>query len=130
MASADTDSAMKIGPMTDSSLTDWVFFHHHLASPSPPPSTCLTCFFFIKESCETYSGSAGSTEQSTWRSIYAQPIADRLNTETTFNWTVTDVFAAQQLCGYDTVISGAVSAWCNATAFTNEDWLGFEYANE
>ena len=65
-----------------------------------------------------------------WKNLYAQPIADRLNAEGqlgAFNWTVADVFAAQQLCGYDTVIAGTISPWCNTTAFTNEDWISFEY---
>jgi acid phosphatase len=85
------------------------------------------------KTCKAYSGSAGSKEQKVWKNLYAQPIADRLNAEGqmgSFNWTVKDVFAAQQLCGYDTVIAGTESPWCNTTAFTNEDWLNFEYAND
>ena len=106
------------------------------SSHPPCPSLLLThslCAAILQKTCDSYSGSAGSKEQKVWKNLYAQPIADRLNAEgslAAFNWTVADVFAAQQLCGYDTVIAGEVSPWCNTTAFTNEDWLSFEYAND
>jgi acid phosphatase len=59
-----------------------------------------------------------------------QPVDFRSSFSARSNFTVADVFAMQQLCGYDTVISGNLSSFCNSTAFTNEDWLSFEYAND
>ncbi|KAK4698361.1 acid phosphatase, partial [Phenoliferia sp. Uapishka_3] len=83
------------------------------------------------ESCDTFSGSAGSNQSDTFKSIYAQPAADRLNAQNpAFNWTSDDIYAMQELCGYDTVISNVTSPFCSSDAFTNEDWLGFEYTND
>lgn len=78
-----------------------------------------------QESCDTFSSSAGSEEQSTFISVYATPIASRLNgIVPEFNWTATDVFAAQALCGYETVIKNE-SSWCSV--FGEDEWLGYEY---
>ena len=46
-----------------------------------------------------------------------------------FNWTADDVFAAQSLCGYDTVIRNmTISGFCNL--FSESEWLDYEYAND
>ncbi|CED83517.1 Multiple inositol polyphosphate phosphatase [Phaffia rhodozyma] len=83
------------------------------------------------DSCETYDATSETNESTTWLNKYASPIVQRLNAEIpAFNFTVDDVYAMQQLCGYDTVIGNDTSPFCTTDAFTNEDWLGFEYAND
>jgi acid phosphatase len=43
-----------------------------------------------------------------------------------FNWTADDVFGAQALCGYDTVIRNmTVSGFCKL--FSESEWLSYEY---
>jgi acid phosphatase len=43
-----------------------------------------------------------------------------------FNWTADDVFGAQALCGYDTVIRNMTeSGFCKI--FSENEWLDYEY---
>lgn len=82
------------------------------------------------KACPAYSSSAGSDESSTFMHLYASPIAARLNAlAPDFNFTISDVFGMQQLCGYETVIRGA-SPFCAPDLFTPDDWLGWEYAED
>ncbi|KAK0384361.1 hypothetical protein NLU13_8448 [Sarocladium strictum] len=82
------------------------------------------------KACPAYSGSAGSEESSGYQEIYAKPIAARLNDLVPdFNFTVSDVFGMQQLCGYETVIRGK-SPFCSTELFTPDDWLGWEYSED
>lgn len=46
-----------------------------------------------------------------------------------FNFTSDDIFAMQELCGYDTVIRGS-SPFCSTELFSPDEWLSFEYAND
>lgn len=46
-----------------------------------------------------------------------------------FNWTASDIYGMQQLCGYETVIRGA-SPFCSLDLFSPNEWLQFEYTND
>ena len=46
-----------------------------------------------------------------------------------FNWTASDIYAMQELCGYETVIRGD-SPFCSLDLFTANEWLQFEYTND
>lgn len=62
--------------------------------------------------------------------VYAAAPAARLKANVpSFNFTVDDIIAMQQLCGYETVIRNS-SDFCSLDLFTPEEWLGFEYTSE
>lgn len=83
---------------------------------------------YSQESCDTFSSAAGADEQATFINVYATPVASRLNgIVPEFNWTATDVYAAQSLCGYETVIRNE-SSWCSV--FGEDEWLGYEYGTQ
>ncbi|KAH9922704.1 phosphoglycerate mutase-like protein [Fomitopsis serialis] len=85
------------------------------------------------QSCEAFDANRGSVEKMTFINTYAPTIAARLNglVSSSFNWTASDVFAAQSLCGYDTVIRNmTLSGFCNLDLFSESEWLGYEYAND
>jgi acid phosphatase len=88
-----------------------------------------TCSYFMQESCESYSSTTGSDEQQEFINVYAPGVAKRLNGlvgGSAFNWTAMDVYAAQSLCGYDTVIRNmSISGFCNL--FSENEWLDYEY---
>lgn len=46
-----------------------------------------------------------------------------------FNFTSNDVFAMQEMCGYETVIRGS-SPFCSTELFSPDEWLSFEYTND
>lgn len=82
------------------------------------------------KACPGYSGSAGGKQGEAFKKVYAKPIVARLNhAAEEFNFTVSDVFGMQQLCGYETVIRGK-SPFCDLKVFTPDDWLGFEYSED
>ncbi|KAI9041866.1 putative histidine acid phosphatase [Aspergillus affinis] len=82
------------------------------------------------KSCPAYSGSYGSDQSQEWVDRYTKPIIERLNSQaSTFNFTVSDVVAMFELCGYETVIRGS-SGFCSQKLFSQDDWLAFEYGED
>ncbi|KAL0943267.1 histidine acid [Colletotrichum truncatum] len=82
------------------------------------------------KACPAYSSSAGSEQSAVFQNKYAKPITERLNAlASDFNFTVSDVFGMQQLCGYETVIRGK-SPFCDLDLFTPDDWLSWEYTED
>ncbi|KAF2087307.1 phosphoglycerate mutase-like protein [Saccharata proteae CBS 121410] len=82
------------------------------------------------EGCPAYSSSRGSSQSSTFQKKYTAPIIARFHAEIPgFNWTASDIYAMQELCGYDSVIRGA-SPFCSLDLFTPDEWLAFEYTND
>ena len=80
------------------------------------------------ESCPNFSSSRGSEQSSQYMELYTKPIMARFNAEAAaFNFTAYDFYGMQQLCGYETVISGETQIW---GLFTPDEWLAFEYAND
>lgn len=66
------------------------------------------------------------TNMATWEAIYLANARDRLNSYSKgFTWTIPLVYAAQQMCPYETVALG-YSAFCQL--FTATEWEGFEYS--
>ena len=81
-------------------------------------------------SCPAYSSSAGSKQSGQYVHKYTTAIIARLNAYApAFNFTSDDIFAMQEMCGYDTVIRGA-SPFCSLDLFKPDEWLAFEYAND
>ena len=82
------------------------------------------------KSCPAYSSSAGSKQSMVYQKIYTAPIIARLNALAPgFNFTANDIYAMQQMCGYETVIRGT-SPFCSLLLFTPDEWLAFEYTND
>ncbi|KAF2140709.1 uncharacterized protein K452DRAFT_288798 [Aplosporella prunicola CBS 121167] len=80
--------------------------------------------------CPAYSSSRGSEQSSAWVKKYTAPILARLRAAAPqFNWTSSDVYGMQQLCGYESVIRGS-SPFCDLKLFSPTEWLAFEYAND
>lgn len=81
-------------------------------------------------SCDAYSSSAGSKQAGQYQTKYTAPILARLNSFAGgFNFTEDDVYAMQEMCGYETVIRGS-SDFCSLDLFRADEWLAFEYAND
>ncbi|KAI9838306.1 MAG: hypothetical protein M1819_005574 [Sarea resinae] len=76
----------------------------------------------------TYVSAGGSNATATWEAIYLANATARLGALVSgYNWTLTDTYAAQTLCPYETVALG-YSAFCDL--FTYAEWEGFEYSND
>lgn len=68
----------------------------------------------------------GSNASAAWASTYLKNATARFQAMAPdFDWTITDVYAAQTLCPYETVAFG-YSAFCDL--FTYQEWVGFEYS--
>jgi len=82
------------------------------------------------QSCPAYSSSRGSKESAVFQKQYTAPIMSRFKSEVSgFNWTASDIYGMQQLCGYETVIRGD-SPFCSLDLFSPNEWLQFEYTND
>ncbi|KAK6227623.1 histidine acid phosphatase [Colletotrichum tabaci] len=82
------------------------------------------------KACPAYSSSAGSEQSAVFQEKYTKPIIARFNDlAPDFNFTTSDVFGMQQLCGYETVIRGK-SPFCDLDLFTPDDWLAWEYTED
>ncbi|KAK8162191.1 histidine phosphatase superfamily [Phyllosticta citrichinensis] len=80
--------------------------------------------------CPTYSSSRGSEQSSAFQKKYTAPIIARFRAAVPgFNWTASDIYGMQQLCGYESVIKGT-SPFCSLSLFTPNEWLAFEYTND
>ena len=79
-------------------------------------------------SCPVFDAAMGSVQSGAWIEKYTAPLITRFNKAAPgFNFTETDVYGMQQLCGYDSVIRNRTD-FCNV--FTADEWLDFEYAND
>lgn len=80
--------------------------------------------------CSAYGSSRGSDQSSTFQKKYTAPIIARFRAEVPgFNWTASDIYGMQQLCGYESVIRGT-SPFCSLSLFSPDEWLAFEYTND
>ncbi|KAI8996454.1 phosphoglycerate mutase-like protein [Trametes punicea] len=83
---------------------------------------------FAQISCPAFDASMGSVQFGAWQTKYTAPLIERFDRVAPgFNFTLTDIVAMQQLCGYDTVIRNRTE-FCDV--FTADEWLSFEYAND
>ncbi|KAF2639334.1 phosphoglycerate mutase-like protein [Massarina eburnea CBS 473.64] len=70
----------------------------------------------------------GQTMMQQFRSTYLQGIQKRfLQHYPDIKFTEEEIYAMQEMCGFETTVRGS-SHWCNV--FTQEDFLGFEYARD
>jgi acid phosphatase len=100
---------------------------HHMSACSHLRQYSISLTTLPQESCDDFDTTLGSDEEDTFINTYAPAVAARLNglAAPSFNWTASDVFAAQTLCGYDVVIRNYSSPFCSL--FSESEWLSWEY---
>ncbi|OAK98246.1 phosphoglycerate mutase-like protein [Phaeosphaeriaceae sp. SRC1lsM3a] len=62
-----------------------------------------------------------------YRAVYVKPIRKRLLDQTGMNFSDQDIYAMQEMCGFETTVRGR-SDWCDV--FTQDEFLSFEYARD
>lgn len=78
------------------------------------------------KACSAFSKKPGDEEMATFVSRYTAPIVARLQRYAPVNLTQTDIMGMQQLCGYESAITGKKSDICDV--FTDHEWMSYEYA--
>ncbi|KAF1353917.1 histidine phosphatase superfamily [Delphinella strobiligena] len=110
------------GLVTQTNLTQLV----QVSESSEEGADSLTPY----EGCPAYSSSRGSSQSSTYQTLYTASILFRFRAAIpNFNWTAADITGMFELCGYETVIRGS-SPFCDLPLFSANEWLQFEYAND
>jgi hypothetical protein len=78
------------------------------------------------KSCKAFSKKPGNEEQDIFTSHYTKPIIARLQAYSPVELEESDIVGLQQLCGYESAITGKVSDIC--AIFTDAEWMAYEYA--
>jgi len=78
------------------------------------------------KACKAFSKKPGNDELGIFMSKYTVPIISRLRQFSPVELTQTDIMGLQQLCGYESAITGKKSKICNV--FTDNEWMSYEYA--
>ncbi|KAH6629631.1 histidine phosphatase superfamily [Boeremia exigua] len=78
------------------------------------------------KSCEKFSKAPGTKEQDKFINIYGKSASKRLRPYMPFELTPFDVVGLQQLCGYESAITGKRSEIC--AVFTDAEWMAYEYS--
>ncbi|CAD6446869.1 cdbe87df-5a4d-46a6-865a-c115761b38db [Sclerotinia trifoliorum] len=80
--------------------------------------------------CPAFVDGNGGTEYVKWNSIYLPPIQARLESLITGNlkFSTTDISIMPYLCGFESQITGKLSAWCGV--FTDEELKKYEFAQD
>jgi hypothetical protein len=78
------------------------------------------------KACKRFSKKVGNDELRTFLAAYAGPVIERLQRFSPVELTENDIMGMQQLCGYESAISGKKSSICNI--FTDVEWMAYEYA--
>lgn len=77
------------------------------------------------KSCEAFTKASGDKEQDIFMHQYTRGIIARLQPHAPFVLKPNQIVGLQQLCGYESAITGKVSQLCDI--FTPMDWLAYEY---
>jgi hypothetical protein len=80
------------------------------------------------KACKAFSKEPGSKEQGVFVASYTQPILERLREFVPEGVSLDekDIMGMQQLCGYESAITGQKSAIC--AVFGDSEWMAYEYA--
>ena len=78
------------------------------------------------KACKAFSKKPGDDELTSFMSSYTLPIIQRLQPNSPVELTKSDIMGLQQLCGYESAITGKISAIC--AVFTDDEWMAYEYA--
>jgi len=77
------------------------------------------------KACNAFSKKAGDDEQGAFMSKYTAPIIARLQRHSPVELSETDIMGMQQMCGYESAITGKKSKICEV--FTDDEWMAYEY---
>ncbi|KAF2847723.1 phosphoglycerate mutase-like protein [Plenodomus tracheiphilus IPT5] len=92
------------------------------ANTLTPGRTCLI------NRRDTDEGQArGLRKRDEYRATYTPPIRQRLREQTGMTFRDEEIYAMQEMCGFETLVRG-YSDWCNV--FTRHEFLAFEYARD
>lgn len=78
------------------------------------------------KACKAFSKKPGSDQFATFMHTYTLPILTRLRPFSPVELEATDIMGLQQLCGYESAITGRKSDICGV--FTDSEWMAYEYA--
>lgn len=78
------------------------------------------------KACKAFSKTPGNAELATFMNKYTVPIIARLQKHSPVELNETDIMGLQQLCGYESAITGKQSKICDV--FTDDEWMAYEYA--
>jgi hypothetical protein len=78
------------------------------------------------KACHNFSKKPGNAELDKFMMAYTRPVIGRLQGFSPFPLTHRDIMGMQQLCGYESAITGEKSPICDA--FTDDEWMAYEYA--
>lgn len=78
------------------------------------------------KSCSNFSKSPGDDELKEFIDHYTKSIISRLQKFSPVELEPFDVVGLQQMCGYESAITGKISKLCNV--FTDDEWMAYEYA--
>ncbi|ORY82638.1 histidine acid phosphatase-like protein [Protomyces lactucae-debilis] len=78
------------------------------------------------KSCPAFSKSPGDAELAAFIGHYTPRVIARLAQFSPSPLTSSDIIGMQQMCGYESAITGHTSPLC--AAFTDDEWMAYEYA--
>ncbi|CAD6442756.1 591a93b9-4664-4f3d-aca6-c15d9907c54d [Sclerotinia trifoliorum] len=78
------------------------------------------------KACDAFTKKPGNEEQQTFLAKYAPPVIARLQQYSPVELRTYDIMGLQQMCGYESAITGKVSKICDV--FTDDEWMAYEYA--
>lgn len=78
------------------------------------------------KACSAFSKEPGDEEQDIFTEYYTAPIITRLQEFAPVELEKKDIVGLQQLCGYESAITGKISAICDV--FTDDEWMAYEYS--
>ncbi|KAH8595676.1 histidine phosphatase superfamily [Bisporella sp. PMI_857] len=78
------------------------------------------------KACKAFSKEPGDGEFKTFMLKYTAPVIARLQPFSPVELVEADIMGLQQLCGYESSITGKKSSICGV--FTDDEWMAYEYA--
>jgi acid phosphatase len=90
-----------------------------------PGRTCVR----YRENMDDHGHDYGYRMMDEIRAVYEPKIVERLAKQNPgFTFTESEVFTMQTLCGFETIVKGDTSSWCNV--FIHDEMMAFEYARD
>ncbi|KAL1296763.1 hypothetical protein AAFC00_000228 [Neodothiora populina] len=78
------------------------------------------------KSCNKFSKAPGDKELDEFVQFYTRNVISRLQRFAPVELEAYDIIGLQQMCGYESAITGKVSKLC--AVFTDDEWMAYEYA--
>ncbi|XMA08677.1 hypothetical protein WAI453_001468 [Rhynchosporium graminicola] len=78
------------------------------------------------KACDAFSKEPGDEELKAFMILYTKSIITRLQRHSPVELEETDIMGLQQMCGYESAITGKKSDICDV--FTDDEWMAYEYA--